>query len=89
MNLPRTRTNAIRQVKPSRLWPRDLAPVVLEECTVTDEARALAERRVRYTELVVLDELGHLPFSKNAGQLLFHLLSKLYTAPEHLAYRVT
>ena len=34
--------------------------------------------RVRYTELVVLDELGYLPFSKNAGQLLFHLLSKLY-----------
>ena len=33
---------------------------------------------LRYTELVVLDELGYLPFSKNAGQLIFHLLSKLY-----------
>ena len=29
-------------------------------------------------DLVVLDELGYLPFSKNGGQLLFHLLSKLY-----------
>jgi DNA replication protein DnaC len=28
--------------------------------------------------LVVLDELGNLPFSKNASQLLFHLISKLY-----------
>lgn len=28
--------------------------------------------------LVVLDELGYLPFSKNGGQLLFHLISKLY-----------
>lgn len=29
-------------------------------------------------DLVVLDELGYLPFSKNGGQLLFHLASKLY-----------
>ena len=29
-------------------------------------------------DLVVLDELGYLPFSKNGGQLLFHLISKLY-----------
>jgi len=28
--------------------------------------------------LVILDELGYLPFSKNGGQLLFHLISKLY-----------
>jgi DNA replication protein DnaC len=28
--------------------------------------------------LVVLDELGYLPFSKNGGQLLFHLISRLY-----------
>lgn len=28
--------------------------------------------------LVVLDELGYLPFSRNASQLLFHLISKLY-----------
>jgi DNA replication protein DnaC len=28
--------------------------------------------------LVVLDELGYLPFSQAGGALLFHLLSKLY-----------
>ena len=27
---------------------------------------------------MLLDELGYLPFSKNASQLLFHLISKLY-----------
>lgn len=29
-------------------------------------------------DLVVLDELGYLPFSKSGGQLLFYLISKLY-----------
>lgn len=28
--------------------------------------------------LVVLDELGYLPFARSGGQLLFHLVSKLY-----------
>lgn len=30
------------------------------------------------TDLVILDELGYLPFSPSGGALLFHLLSKLY-----------
>jgi DNA replication protein DnaC len=30
------------------------------------------------TDLVILDELGYLPFSQAGGALLFHLLSKLY-----------
>jgi len=29
-------------------------------------------------DLVIMDELGYLPFSKNGGQLIFHLASKLY-----------
>ena len=29
-------------------------------------------------DLVILDELGYLPFSPTGGALLFHLLSKLY-----------
>jgi DNA replication protein DnaC len=37
----------------------------------------IAERLVRY-DLVILDELGYLPFSASGGALLFHLLSKLY-----------
>ena len=34
--------------------------------------------RLLYTDLVILDELGYLPFSHNGGALLFHLISKLY-----------
>ena len=37
-------------------------------------------------DLVVLDELGHLPFSQAGGALLFHLLSKLY---EHTSVVIT
>jgi DNA replication protein DnaC len=32
-------------------------------------------------DLVILDELGYLPFSQVGGALLFHLLSKLYEPP--------
>jgi DNA replication protein DnaC len=34
--------------------------------------------RLTYMDLVLLDELGYLPFSHNGGALLFHLISKLY-----------
>lgn len=34
--------------------------------------------RLTHTDLVVLDELGYLPFSQAGGALLFHLISKLY-----------
>ena len=34
--------------------------------------------RLIHTDLVVLDELGYLPFSQAGGALLFHLISKLY-----------
>lgn len=37
----------------------------------------LANRFV-HTDLIILDELGYLPFSQVGGALLFHLLSKLY-----------
>jgi DNA replication protein DnaC len=37
----------------------------------------LAHRLV-HADLVILDELGYLPFSQAGGALLFHLLSKLY-----------
>ena len=42
--------------------------------------------RLMYTDLVVLDELGYLPFSQAGGALLFHLLSKLY---EHTSVMIT
>jgi DNA replication protein DnaC len=34
--------------------------------------------RLMYVDLVILDEMGYLPFSQAGGALLFHLLSKLY-----------
>ena len=34
--------------------------------------------RFTYTDLIILDELGYLPFSQAGGALLFHLISKLY-----------
>jgi DNA replication protein DnaC len=37
----------------------------------------LAERLLRL-DLLILDELGYLPFSPSGGAMLFHLLSKLY-----------
>ncbi len=37
-------------------------------------------------DLVILDELGYLPFSQGGGALLFHLLSKLY---EHTSVVIT
>jgi len=29
-------------------------------------------------DFIVLDELGYLPFAQTGGQLLFHLISRLY-----------
>lgn len=42
--------------------------------------------RLVYADLVILDELGYLPFSQAGGALLFHLLSKLY---EHTSVAIT
>jgi DNA replication protein DnaC len=42
-----------------------------------DRAGRLADQLTR-VDLVVLDELGYLPFAHSGGQLLFHLISRLY-----------
>ena len=42
--------------------------------------------RLMYVDMLVLDELGYLPFSQSGGALLFHLLSKLY---EHTSVVIT
>lgn len=34
--------------------------------------------RLLHTDLVILNELGYLPFSQSGGALLFHLIGKLY-----------
>lgn len=49
----------------------------LEKEKAQGKAGQIAERLVR-NDLVILDELGYLPFSPSGGALLFHLLSKLY-----------
>ena len=49
----------------------------LEQEKARGRAGQLAENLMRL-DLVILDELGYLPFSASGGALLFHLLSKLY-----------
>jgi DNA replication protein DnaC len=49
----------------------------LEQEKAKGKAGQIAENLTRL-DLVILDELGYLPFSASGGALLFHLLSKLY-----------
>ena len=49
----------------------------LEQEKLAGHGGRIAESLSR-VDLVVLDELGYLPFSSSGGQLLFHLVSKLY-----------
>lgn len=49
----------------------------LEQEKIENRGGKLAEQLARH-DLVILDELGYLPFSRSGGQLLFHLISKLY-----------
>ncbi len=57
----------------------------LEQEKASGKGGRLAEKLLRY-DLVVIDELGYLPFSQAGGQLLFHLISKLY---EHTSLLIT
>ncbi len=49
----------------------------LEQEKALGKAGKMAEMLAK-VDLVILDELGYLPFSASGGALLFHLLSKLY-----------
>jgi len=62
----------------------DLANL-LEQEKAAGKAGRLAYALMRM-DLVILDELGYLPFSQVGGALLFHLLSKLY---EHTSVIIT
>ncbi len=57
----------------------------LEQEKAAGKAGKLAFALLRM-DLVILDELGYLPFSQAGGALLFHLLSKLY---EHTSVLIT
>jgi DNA replication protein DnaC len=54
----------------------ELANLLEREKSAGNQGK-LAYRLMR-VDLVILDELGYLPFSQTGGALLFHLLSKLY-----------
>jgi DNA replication protein DnaC len=58
---------------------------LLEQEKAAGKAGRLAFTLLRM-DLVILDELGYLPFSQAGGSLLFHLLSKLY---EHTSVMIT
>lgn len=49
----------------------------LEQEKAQGRSGQIANRLV-HSDLVILDELGYLPFSPSGGAMLFHLLSKLY-----------
>jgi DNA replication protein DnaC len=57
----------------------------LEQEKAAGKAGKLAHQLINL-DLVILDELGYLPFSQAGGALLFHLLSKLY---EHTSVIIT
>ena len=49
----------------------------LEQEKVAGRSGRIVEALLRH-DLIVIDELGYLPFSQSGAQLLFHLISKLY-----------
>lgn len=49
----------------------------LEHEKANGKTGSIANRLI-HTDLVILDEMGYLPFSNSGGALLFHLLSRLY-----------
>jgi len=57
----------------------------LEQEKAQGKAGRIATSLLRM-DLVILDELGYLPFSQAGGALLFHLLSRLY---EHTSVLIT
>jgi DNA replication protein DnaC len=77
--------NLIRQGYKVRFW--NLVDLVneLEREKEQNKTGAL-QRRMKAFSLVILDELGYLPFTVEGAQLLFHLMSSWY---EHLPVIIT
>ena len=69
--------NLIRQGHKVRFW--NLVDLVneLEKEKELGKTGDIMKRMSKYS-LMILDELGYLPFSKNGVQLLFHLMSSWY-----------
>jgi len=72
---------AVQAIQHHRLRVRFLSTVELVnalEQEKQDGKQGRIANRLTHTDLVILDELGYLPFSQAGGALLFHLISKLY-----------
>ena len=71
-------TRAIRKGYKSRFFNLvDLANQL--ECEKAAGHAGRLACSIEKMDVLVLDELGYLPFSKNGGQLIFHLLSKIHS----------
>ena len=72
---------AVHAIQHHRQRVRFLATVELVNALEQEKQAGQQGRianRLTHTDLVILDELGYLPFSQAGGALLFHLISKLY-----------
>jgi DNA replication protein DnaC len=72
---------AVQAIQHHRLRVRFLSTIELVNQLEQEQQAGKPGRivnRLLHTDLVVLDELGYLPFSQCGGALLFHLIGKLY-----------
>jgi DNA replication protein DnaC len=67
----------IQAIEHHRRKVRFFSTIELVNALEQGKAGQIAEGLTKL-DLVILDELGYLPFSASGGALLFHLLSKLY-----------
>ena len=72
-----TPANGARAEQPRRFFSTVELVNALEQEKLQGKPGQIAAR-LTHSDLVILDELGYLPFSASGGALLFHLLSKLY-----------
>lgn len=72
---------AVQAIQHHRLRVRFLSTIELVNQLEQEQQAGKPGRianRLMHADLVVLDELGYLPFSQSGGALLFHLIGKLY-----------
>jgi DNA replication protein DnaC len=72
---------AVQAIQHHRLRVRFLSTIELVNQLEQEKQAGKQGRianRLLHTDLVILDELGYLPFSQSGGALLFHLIGKLY-----------
>lgn len=72
---------AVQAIQHHRLRVRFLSTIELVNQLEQEQQAGKSGRianSLMHTDLVVLDELGYLPFSQSGGALLFHLIGKFY-----------